>query len=155
MHFLRPRVLGRDGVVPLGADVVALEFDAFELGVGDFDFRGVVTGVEIGGDFQAGCGRGAANQGQQFAEGSQRLARPIHRDETEQPMFDPIPFRGARRIVADGDREARLGGELLQFSLPQAAAGRVTAAAVGERSTNGLSQRRHEDLRTRLRRRPR
>jgi len=111
---------------------VALELDTFEFGVGDFDFLGVVTGVEFSGDFQAGFGRRAANQGQQFSESSQGFSRPVQRDETEEPMFDPIPFRGAGRIVADGDREAGLGGELLQFALPQAAAGRVAAAAVGE-----------------------
>ena len=111
---------------------MTLELDAFEFGVGDFDFLGVVAGVEIGGDFQAGGGRGAANQGQQFAKSSQRLAGPVHRDETEQPMFNPIPFRGARRIVAHGDRQARLGGELLQFALPKATARRVAATAIGQ-----------------------
>ena len=143
MHLLLPRVHGGDGVVPLGANVVSLELDAFEFGVGDFDFLGVVAGVESGGDFQAGFGGGAANQGQQFAESSQGFTGPVQRDETEEPMFDPIPLRGARRIVAHGDRQARLGGELLQFALPQTTARRVAAAAVGQQqqmATTGVGR---------------
>ena len=61
--FLLPRVFGSDGVVPLGADVVTTKLDAFQLGVGDSDLLGIVTGVEFGGDLQAGSGGGSANQG--------------------------------------------------------------------------------------------
>ena len=64
VHFLLPRVLWSDGVVPLGTDVVTMKSDAFELGVGDSDLLGIVTGVKFGGDLQAGSGGGSANQGQ-------------------------------------------------------------------------------------------
>ena len=111
---------------------MALKWDAFEFRVGNFDFLGVVAGVQFGGDFQACGGRGAANQRQPLAESSQGFAGPIHRDETEQPMFDPIPFRGARRRVTDGDCQARLGGEVLPFAFPQTTAGRIAAAAIGQ-----------------------
>ena len=60
------RVFGSwaDGVVPLGADVVAGELDRFEFGFRDFQ-ASLVCFVEAGrGDFQAGPGRGAANKPQ-------------------------------------------------------------------------------------------
>ena len=113
MHKLVPRLLWCDSVVPLGADVVAFEVKGFELGVGDFDFGDVVARVEFGGDLEAGASGGAAEQGQELGQRAQRFARPVQRDEAEQAVFDPIPFRAAGGIVADGDRQAGLIGEAL------------------------------------------
>src|SRR6266540_1700712 len=49
----------------------------------------------------------------------------------ENPLLDPVPLRGARRIVVDVEHEPGLVGELLQLDLPQPDARAVRAAAVG------------------------
>ncbi len=55
--------VGANRVVPLRANRVAGQLDSFELGLGDLQARWVGS-VEVGrGDFQAGRGRGAANEG--------------------------------------------------------------------------------------------
>ena len=46
------------GVVPLGVELVALDFDRAHLLVADLDFGGVGVGVEAGVDLQSGGGRG-------------------------------------------------------------------------------------------------
>src|SRR5437879_2437969 len=61
----------------------------------------------------------------------QRLADPVQTDEREQPVFDLIPFAGARRIVADRDRHGCFVTERLQMEFPGTLAVSVTAAAVG------------------------
>ena len=33
-------------------------------------------------------------------------------------MLDPVPFRGARRVVADGDFESGFGGEFGELGFP-------------------------------------
>jgi hypothetical protein len=48
----------------------------------------------------------------------------------EQAVLDPVPLRGAGRIVVDVEHEAGGVGELLQLDLPQPYAGAVGAAAV-------------------------
>src|SRR3712207_7567213 len=47
------------------------------------------------------------------------LFRSVLRDEGEQPVLDLVPFAGARREVADAERQARLVGQPLQLPLPQ------------------------------------
>src|SRR6201998_4403061 len=49
----------------------------------------------------------------------QRLASPVHADEREQPMLDPVQFAGSGRQVGHRDLEAGLVGKALEFSLPQ------------------------------------
>ena len=132
MHFLVPRIVGRDCVVPLRADVVTLKLNTSELRVGVFDLHRVVARIELCCDLQTGSRGGSSNQGKQLAQSSQRFAGPIQRDETEQAMFDPILFRGAGWVVAHRDRQARLGGEFLQFLFPQTTAGRIAASAIGQ-----------------------
>ena len=46
-------------------------------------------------------------------------------------MLDLVPLAGARREVADLQRQAQVVGQLLQRHLPQPAAAAVAAAAVG------------------------
>jgi hypothetical protein len=42
----------------------------------------------------------------------------VHGDLGEQPMFDLLPLAGPGREVADGDRQAGLGGEFGELDLP-------------------------------------
>src|ERR1700730_1450808 len=48
-----------------------------------------------------------------------RLAAPIRGDEREQPVFNLVPFAGARRKVTNGNRKARFIRELLQLQFPE------------------------------------
>lgn len=133
MHKLVPRLLRSDGVVPFFADAVMFDVEGFEPGVGDFDFGGVVAGVEFGGDLQAGASGGAAEEGQEGVQRSQRHSGPVLRDEAEETVFDPVPFGATRWVMADGDRQAGLVGEALQFPLPESIARGVAATAVCEK----------------------
>jgi hypothetical protein len=43
--------------------------------------------------------------------GGQRSGPPAAADRGEQPVLDLVPLAGARREVADGDRQPGLGGQ--------------------------------------------
>ena len=75
------------------------------------DAGGVGAGVEVGADGEPGRGGGGADQVDDDLVAGQRPAAPVHGDLGEQPVLDLVPLAGARRQVADGDRQAGLGGE--------------------------------------------
>ena len=120
--FLR-RVAGVDGVVPVAVELVPGQdprvFKGFHVLVGDSDAPFVGVGVEFGVHGQPG-GRGDGPEGfdDDFV-GFQGSSAPVPADRGEQPVFDLVPLAGAGRQVADGDRQAGLGGELGEFGLPQ------------------------------------
>ena len=58
-------------------------------------------------------------------------APPVHGDEAEHAVLDPVPFRRAGRVVADGDPQAGLGGQAGQFDLPGPDPVAVGAAGIG------------------------
>ena len=67
-------------------------------------------------------------------------------DVREEAMFDLVPLAGARREVADDDRQPGAGGEALKFPLPQAGPGAVAAARIGrddERARAGIGRPPH------------
>ena len=82
------------------------------------DAGGVGAGVEVGADGQPGGGAGGADQVDDDLVAGQGPAAPVQGDLGEQPVLDLVPFAGARRQVADGDRQAGLGGELGELDLP-------------------------------------
>src|SRR3954469_3013072 len=55
----------------------------------------------------------------------------ILRDVTEEPVFDLVPLRGARRVVAYRDAQPGGVGQRLEFALPQSHTGAMGAAAIG------------------------
>src|SRR5581483_6591792 len=55
---------------------------------------------------------------------------PVAGDMAKHPMLNGIPFTRARRKMANGDRQTRLTGELLQTDLPAAGSHAVAAAAI-------------------------
>lgn len=78
----------------------------------------VVASIEacLHGKPRVGGGRG--NEFNHGAVIGERASPPVHRDIGEQPMFDLVPFAGAGREVTDGQGEARLISQALQFPLP-------------------------------------
>jgi len=66
----------QDGVVPVGAPVVAFQGYCLELLVGDLHPDRVVAGVDVGLDPEAGAGGGCCDQSDDGAVGSEGLAPP-------------------------------------------------------------------------------
>src|SRR5664280_960957 len=126
---------GVEGVVPFAVPVVsgegAVVFEGLDLLVGDFDAGGVAGGVELGVDVQAGAGSGGGDGVDDDFVAGQGPAAPVHRDVGEEPVFDFVPFAGARREVAHGDGEPGLGCRGGQLGLPLPGAVAVGPAAVG------------------------
>lgn len=109
---------------------MSAEGDLFEYGWGDASAGRIVILEMNCGHFQSGLGSGAANESQKDVQRRENIARPGRRDLTEEPMLDGIPFRGARRIVADGDLATGLIGEFLQAFLEHPRSRTVAATAI-------------------------
>ena len=58
-------------------------------------------------------------------------APPVHGDEAEHAVLDPVPLRRPRRVVADGDLETALFGQLGELDLPGPEAIAVGPPGVG------------------------
>src|SRR6478609_1758433 len=108
-----------DRVVPLAVEVVAGDRDRIDLGVADLYDGRVGVWVEDGVDGQASVGGGCGDGLDDDLVVGQRPAPPVGGDEREQPVLDFVPFRGAGWVVADGDLQAGLGGQLGQSNLPR------------------------------------
>ena len=61
----------------------------------------------------------------------QRFTPPVLRDETEEAMFDLVPFTGAGWKVTDRERQVEVVGHALEGPLPEARPRAVAAPAVG------------------------
>ena len=120
-----------NGVVPLGAGFMAAKGNLLELGLAHAHTGRVLLLEMNGGHFQPRGGRRAANESQEHAQRGENIAGPGCGDLTEQPMFDGIPFRGARWIVADGDLATGVIGEFLQAFFEHPRPRTVAAAAIG------------------------
>ena len=55
---------------------------------------------------------------------------PIRGDEREQPVFNLVPFAGARRKMTDGNRKARFIRQLLQLQFPESQPRAIAAPAI-------------------------
>ena len=88
-------------VVPFAVELVRLQVQGGELGIGDLEALLVGSAVQSGVDFQAGGGRGVANQLDHDLVIDQGLAAPVAGDVAEQTMFDLVPLRGYPKSRAD------------------------------------------------------
>ena len=107
-----------DGVIPFGMERVALDVEGSHFGVGDFDAFFVQVVVEFAANREACLGRCRRDQFDDRQPAGQGPTPPILRNRAEQAVFDLVPLGCAGRIMADGNGQARLVGELLQFDLP-------------------------------------
>lgn len=85
--------------------------------IGDLDTTLVGVGVEGGRDGEPGRGGGRGDGLDDDLVGFEGTPAPVQGDRGEQPVLDPVPFRGSRRQVRDGDLQPGLGGELGELSL--------------------------------------
>ena len=97
---------------------VALDVEGGHFGVADFDAFGVEIVVEFTANREACVGRGRRDQLDDRQSARQGRTSPVLRDRAEQAVFDLVPLGCARRIMADGNGQACLVGELLQFDFP-------------------------------------
>ena len=67
---------------------------------------------------ESGRCRGIGDQVDNGSPINEWTAPPVPGDEGKEPMFDLVPFAGARGEVADMDRESGVIRERLQFHLP-------------------------------------
>jgi len=109
----------RDGVVPLAVEIMGTQSDSLHLLLRDLDLGRVAPCIQTGLDLQARRRRRRGDQLDNDLVAHQRPTTPVHRDVREQPMLDLVPLTRARREVADGNLQARLVGEPLQFHLPE------------------------------------
>ena len=91
-------------------ELIAGDVEAVHLGFADLDALLIAARVECALDFQTGLGRRRADQLDHGKAIRERPAAPVLRDVAEQPVFDFVPLRRARRIMAEVDREPRLVG---------------------------------------------
>ena len=121
----------QEGIIPLAMELCAPDVEVLHLGILDRHALGIVVVVHVAIDFEAGAGRGGADQTDDGCEGSQRLAAPVLADEREQAVFNAVPFAGSGRQMANRDLEPQFAGEFLQFNLPEPNPSSVGAATVG------------------------
>ena len=61
---------------------------------------------------------------------SKRFTAPIRGDEREQPVFNLVPFAGARWKVTDGNRKTRFIRKILQLQFPEPQPGAIATTAI-------------------------
>jgi hypothetical protein len=80
-------------------ELVSLDLDSGELGVADPDLGRVAVLIQPGVDLQPGARGRSGDQVDDRLVAGQRLAAPVDRDVAEQAVLDPIPLRGAGRVI--------------------------------------------------------
>jgi len=100
-------------VVPISADIMALDIDVVHVGVADFDAGGIGVGVDLGLDLEAGFRGGRGDQLDDGLIADEGLSTSVLGDEREEAMLDLVPFAGTGRQMADRYSHAEFVGELL------------------------------------------
>ena len=91
-------------------ELVAANVESFHLGVADFDAFFVGSFVERALNAQPGFGCCCGDEFDYGHSADKRTGAPVLRDVAEKAVFDLVPLRCARRIVADMDGETYLIG---------------------------------------------
>jgi len=89
-----------------------------DLLIGDLDPSLISRGIEHRFHLQPASGSGRAHPMDHTLVVPERLPFPSQTDKREQPMLNPIPLAGSRRIVRHGDRNSDLIGPFQQIRLP-------------------------------------
>jgi hypothetical protein len=131
----------RDGVVPVALEGMALNVEGSQFGIADFDALRIAALVDVANDGEAGIGSSGADQLNDDLVADERFAAPVLGDIGKEAVLDAVPFAGAGRQMGDGYNEAGFVGKALEFTLPEADAGAVAAAAIsryGQGSSPGI-----------------
>ena len=86
--------------------------------------------IEFRLDGQPRGGGRIANQLHDHCMVDERSPTPVFGNMTKHPMFNFVPFAGARRKVADMDTESRLIREALQFDFPEPTTARIAPPTI-------------------------
>jgi hypothetical protein len=108
--------------------------EGVHVGVGDGPPGRVVVLIEPAPDLEAGLRGRCGDELDDDLVADERLASPVLADRAEQPVLDLVPLARPGREVADGDLEAGLVGELLEFQLPETEPVAVAPAGVPDKS---------------------
>src|SRR5713101_9743042 len=122
--------LWQEGVIPLAVKLVSGDVKSLEFLIADFDASRIGVGVLDGRDDQSFLGGGMRDELNDRFKRDQGLGTPVDGDVREEPMFDLIPFAGARRKMTDRDAQSSFVGQPLDLTLPQAAPHGVGSASI-------------------------
>ena len=103
-------------------------FEGLHVTVGDFDAARVGAGVEFRVHGQPGAGADGLEGFDDDLVGLQGASAPVAADRGEQPVLDLVPFAGARRQVADADRQSALLCQRGGLPCSRAGAGPTTSS---------------------------
>ena len=106
-------------IIPLAVEFFTMNGECSELLIGNLDALGIGVGVEFAPNFEASVSRCICNQLDNGEVAGERLATPILVDVAKHAMFDLVPFRCPRWIMADLEFEASFISKLLESHLPQ------------------------------------
>jgi len=109
---------------------VWLYLDGSKLLLADLDPFRVFSGIQLALNAQSGFCGGSGDQVDDHFMAHQRLAKPVLRDEREQPMLDAVPFAGTRRKMANRDRQPGFVCQFLQLQFSQPHSRPVAGSAV-------------------------
>src|SRR5262245_39655073 len=112
-------------------ELVLLDLEGTEFLGRDLLAGGVFPALDLRLDDETTTVRRVRDQVDDDLVSAQWSAPPVDRDEREQPVFDLVPLAGARREVADSDRDPEPVGEPLQLGFPDAGSIPVAAAGIG------------------------
>ena len=108
-----------NGVIPVTMKRVPFQVHSFNFLIRNLPTGRVFPTIQPAGHLEPFGGRRARDQIYNRLIIPKRLAPPIRGDEREQPVFNLVPFAGARRKVTDGNRKTRFIRELLQLQFPE------------------------------------
>jgi len=123
--------VGVQGVVQGAVSGVPPKRQRGEALLADRDADRVVAGVQHCFDAQPSAGAGRLDGLEHDLVTGQGATLPVERDMREQPKFDLVPFRCARREVADRDCQPDFRRQRRQFALPHSVAVTGGATRVG------------------------
>src|SRR5215831_2692418 len=118
------------GVVPFGMNFVTANPQFLDLLQGDFDPCLVPPGIEHRFHSQPASGSRPTNQIDHRFEVPKRLPFPRQTDEREDPMLDPVPLAGSRRIMTHRDRNSDLVHQLQPIRFPGVGATAIAATPI-------------------------
>ena len=98
-----------------------------ELCIGDFDARGVLSGIQFGPYYQACLNGRVGDQINDDIVTHQRPTAPVLGNVAEHAMFDLVPFSSSRREMTDTNHYPEVHSPVEQGYFPQAAPTTVTA----------------------------
>src|SRR5713226_2541503 len=117
-------------IVPLTVKPLWVQIDVPHLGLGDRSARRILASIETAGDRQAGRRRRPGNELHDGLIVAKGFAAPVRGDEGKEPVFDLVPFTGARREVTHCNGHAGVVRQALEFEFPEPQTPPVAAARI-------------------------